>query len=373
MTKKRIKVLETIRQGLVGGGETHVYDLSTHLDTDKFEPIVLSFTEGPMVDRLRDKGIQVYVIPTTVPFDPRITKKVLSLLKELNIDMVHAHGTRAASNMLQVCRKLNIPLMYTVHGWSFNDSQRFWVRKLRVLAEQYICNRVSKVVCVSESNRQTGIANIRGFESEVINNGISLCKFTESGKRDVLRDSMGFGEDEVWVGFIARLTYQKDPLTLLKAFNQAWQKNDRLRLLMVGEGEMGERVDSFIKENSLEKYVRRMPFQSNVPELLEAIDIYTLVSRWEGLPIGLLEAMAMSKPIIASDVDGTREIIKNGENGFLVLKEEVSRFADALVNLASDQSLRIKFGLNSKKEIEEHFSLGVMVSHIERVYLGIMV
>src|SRR5882762_1991361 len=110
---RKIKVLECIRQGQIGGGESHLLSLVENLDRDLFEPVVLSFTDGPMVDRLRGMGINTHIIYTEKPFDISKWKRVEALLKEEAPDLVHAHGTRASSNTLWAARRLKIPVVYT--------------------------------------------------------------------------------------------------------------------------------------------------------------------------------------------------------------------------------------------------------------------
>ena len=118
-----IKILHTIRQGKIGGGETHVLDLVTHLD-DRFTSEVLAFTHGEMVDRLSQMGVTCHVIETERPFDVRVWGKTRRLMQERGIQVVHAHGTRACSNSFWGAQKLDLPLLYTIHGWSFHRIKR---------------------------------------------------------------------------------------------------------------------------------------------------------------------------------------------------------------------------------------------------------
>src|SRR6478672_11607781 len=109
MTRK-IKVLECIRQGQIGGGESHLLSLVENLDRSRFDPVVLSFTDGPMVDRLKEMNVNTHIIPTLKPFDITKWKTVKKLLSSLEVDLVHAHGTRANSNVLWAARSLGIPV-----------------------------------------------------------------------------------------------------------------------------------------------------------------------------------------------------------------------------------------------------------------------
>jgi len=117
---RKIKVLEAIRQGEVGGGETHILNLVKHLDKEKFEPVVLSFTTGQMIDELNKMGIKNIVIPSTKAFDIKKWKQVKQLLLKEKIDLVHIHGTRANTNVFRPAQALKLPVIYTIHGWSFS-------------------------------------------------------------------------------------------------------------------------------------------------------------------------------------------------------------------------------------------------------------
>ena len=171
---KKIRVLECIRQGQIGGGESHLLSLVENLDKTQFEPAVLSFTDGPMIERLKQMGIPVHIIHTTKPFDVLKWKTVKKFIREQNVDLIHAHGTRANSNILWAAKSLGIPVIYTVHGWSFHPDQTPFTRKIRITGEKYLTSRSDLNISVSASNQQTGKDFIPSFHSVVINNGIDL-------------------------------------------------------------------------------------------------------------------------------------------------------------------------------------------------------
>lgn len=364
----RIRILEAIRQGSVGGGETHVFDLSTRLDKSQFEPIVLSFTDGPMVEKLRACGIDTHVIHSRYPFDLRVYFKVYKLIKEKQIDIVHAHGTRAASNLLFPARFAKVKLIYTIHGWSFNANQPRWIRFIRKQAERFITRFSSLNICVSQSNLETGKKAIRKFDAIVINNGISFEKFNQSINNSQVINELKKQADDIWIGLIARITKQKDPITMVRAFKMASDKNPSLKLLIVGQGDLEQAIESEIAKLGLQEKIKVWPFRADVPEILKSIDIYCLPSLWEGLPIGLIEAMAMAKPVIATDVDGTREIITK-ETGLLIPKENAEQLASSVLILAADGQLRNRLGEAGRSLVLTRFGLAEMVKATESHYL----
>lgn len=366
--KTKVNVLLGIRQGKIGGGESHVFDLAKNLDMNKFRPIVLSFTEGPMVTNLRDIGIEVAVIKTRRSFDFLVLNKVVQLIKSYNIDIIHAHGTRAASNLLFASKILRKPIVYTVHGWSFNDAQSKLVRNIRKLGERFISKRANLIINVSQSNQTTGKQLYKNFESVLIKCGINREKFDYriSGKK--FRMENGLSEEFTWYALIARMTFQKDPLNMIRGFNLAHRENPKIRLVLIGEGELDQEKINLIAQYNLHNKIKILPFHQNVPEILAAIDVYCLVSLWEGLPIGLLEAMSMKKACIVSPADGILEVVQHRENGLIVEKSNPEQLKDAILEMANNPALINSFGEKAYQKIDEEFSIEKMVNRIEKEY-----
>jgi len=342
-----------------------------NIDRERFDPVVLSFTEGPMVDRLKKMGIKTHVIYTEKPFDVRKWGIVKDLLQSEGIEMVHAHGTRACSNTLWAARKLGIPVTYTVHGWSFHADQQALVRRIRILGEEYLTSRTALNISVSASNRQSGRDVLKKFESVVISNGINRQKFNPANVFRDIRQELGISRDALVVLFVARVTAHKQPLTLIRAFGEAVKAVPGLHLLMVGDGDEKEEAVRLAAECGLEGKVTFQSFRQDVPDVLNAADIFVLPSLWEGLPIGLLEAMAMGKAVIATDVDGTRELVRDKENGLMSEAGNVSSLAGAIVELAQNGTLREQFGRNARKMVQEEFDSVAMTRKIEDIYLSL--
>ncbi|MFY0255811.1 glycosyltransferase family 4 protein [Chitinophaga sp. 30R24] len=365
---KRIRVLETIRQGKIGGGESHVLDLVASLDKQLFELVVLSFTDGPMITALEEMGIPAHVIHTEKAFDLRVWKKVKQFIRNQQIDIVHVHGTRANTNVLWAARTLGLPVVYTIHGWSFHEGLPPITRRLRIAVEKFITRQTQVNICVSESNRQTGIKAFHTFNSIVVRNGINLDKFNAAAIYPDLRAAYGIPADKVLICFIARMTLQKDPVTMIKAFAAAWQQAPKLQLLMIGDGELKTAAMSAAATLGVEEQVIFGGFRQDIPAILQAADIYCLPSLWEGFPIGVLEAMAMGKAIIATDVDGTKEAVTDGVNGCLVPMGCPEKLAAAMVKLATDPALRKQLQGNAQAAVKEHFHVADMTARIAEVY-----
>jgi glycosyltransferase involved in cell wall biosynthesis len=368
MTTK-IKVLQCIRQGQIGGGESHLLSLVENLDKSRFEPAVLSFTEGPMIDRLKEMNVPTHVIHTTRPFDFGKWKEVKHFIAETAPDIVHAHGTRANSNVLWAAHSLKIPVIYTVHGWSFHQDQRPLVRRIRIMGEKYLTKRSDLNISVSSSNQQSGQKYIPSFKSIVINNGIDQAKFNPQAAYKDIRTELNIPATDTLIVFVARFTSHKQPLSLIEAFSRALPSHPDMHLLMVGDGDQKEMAIDMIARAGIQHKVTLQSFRQDVPAVLASSDIFVLPSLWEGLPIGLLEALAMGKPVIATKVDGTSEIIEHNVNGMLIdTNNLVDNLTRSLVKLGKDAALRATFSQKAIETVRNKYNAGKMTREIENIY-----
>ncbi len=367
---RKIRILEGIRQGKIGGGESYLLGLVEHLDRSRFEPVVLSFTDGPMIDRLKAMDVSTHVIHTERPFDWRVWGRVRDLIRSEEIDIVHAHGTRANSNMFWAAQKMGKPMLYTCHAWSFHPDQSALVRRFRIWSEGYLASKADVNICVSVANRDQGRQLFRNFDATVIRNAIDPVKFNPYGHYKDIRAELGIGREETVVVSVARFTLQKQPLKLIRAFHQVAGKTKNVRLLMVGDGELREQVVALVAELGLGDRVILQPFRQDVPDILAGSDIFVLPSLWEGAPIALLEAMSMGKAVIGTAVEGTSETIRNEENGLLIGTKNLEQdLVAAILRLCEDAELRVRLQREAVTSIYNKFNIETVARQNEELYL----
>jgi len=366
----KIRVLEVIRQGDIGGGESHLIDLVNGFESN-IEPVVLSFSSGQMIEVLSINNITCHVIKTKLPFNLLVQKRIIDIIKKEKIDIIHAHGTRAASNMLFASSITKIPLIYTVHGWSFHQDQIYLKRKARILCEKMICNNSKKVICVSENNRQVGKCEFNLSNCQVIENGINLNVFNyniQSNLHNLFRSS----SDDFVIAFIGRITAQKSPIDFIESIALAHKKNNHIKGLIVGEGDLLEKVKEFIAKNKYNEFIQLENFRNDIPQVLKAIDVFVLPSLWEGLSIALLEAMAMKKAIVTTPTDGTREIIIDHQNGIIVPFNNSQRLADSYIELFENPNQMIIFGENAYNTINLRFNSQRVCDKVSEIYKSVL-
>ena len=368
----KIKVLEVIQQGEIGGGESHLLTLISKMDLDRFEPVVIALSDGEMITRLTRSGIRNYVVRSRLPFNVTTWKKIKKILVRDKIDIVHTHGARALSNLIYPASQLSIPIVHTVHGWSFHDHLPGWKRRLRIKGEKFLTGKATINISVSESNKKIGIDKLGAFNCVVINNGIDLSVYADK-PGTAIRKEFNIPPASVVIIFVARFIHDKNPLLLIKAFHHVAQQFPDARMIMVGNGPAREDAMKLTGKLGLTDKIFFPGFRNDVPRILAASDIFCLPSIKEGLPVSLIEAMAMKNAVIATDVQGCIDVITPDLDGILVKLDDLEEgLTRALLQLFKDPEQRERLGMNARKTVEERFDATNMTRKIEKVYLDLV-
>lgn len=364
----KIKILHTIRQGSFGGGETYLFNLVTNLDKNKFEPVVLSFSPGAMVTALKKEGVKTYVIKTEKPFDISIYYKVKRMIESECFDILHIHGTRAGSNTLPQALRNNLTSLYTVHGWSFHEGVSGIMNNVRVWSEKFLTKKADLVICGSQADLSTGKSISPDANFKLIYNSINTEVYNPDNDVKSLREEFGFSEKDSVVVFIARLTFQKDPLTFINAAKIVLDKMPDTKFLMIGEGELRKDCIDLSKTLNIHDKIKFLPFRQDVKNILYTSDIYVLPSVWEVVPLALLEAMSMKKACVATNIKGTNEALKDNFNGLMFGVGNFVELADKIIALVNDEEQRKKLGENARETVVRQFDLKKLVAENEQVY-----
>lgn len=308
-------ILHAIRQTTFGGGEVYVLNLVLALQQVGIRSTVLTFQDGAIGQQLREAGVEVVHIPGKQAFDPKLIRKVAAFLASRKGDqkfsLIHCHGTRAASNVLLPASWQGIPSIYTVHGWSFHPGLGKLSGMARRYMEKLLCRQATQVVCVGEQDARIATEVLNLPKPTVIVNGTPLEKFAAI-------PSLALQQHEQFTfGFIGRLTYQKYPELLAQAFATIAPAYPQARLVMVGGGELESEVTSILEPVTAAGQAMLLPYTSDVAGQLATMDAVVLPSRWEGLSLSLVEAMAAGRYCLASNLPNNAEVLTNGITGAL--------------------------------------------------------
>lgn len=302
--------------------------------------------------------------------------RIYRIVEEQSIDVIHALGDYSANSALAaaVSRVTDVPFVYTIQGIDWRTGSlpadllmEFYNKTI----EQLIAKRASKVILLSK--RLMPRAEEFGVEENktvVVPSGVDCVYFNperpEIKKRaNRLREELGISE-RITVGCIGRLVPAKGLTYLMSALRQIHEVHNGIALVIVGDGPEKANLEAIAKD--LEIKTIFTGWQTNTRPYYKLMDIFVLPSLYEGLPNVVLEAMAMGKPVIATDVGGNPDLIVNGRNGFLVPVRDSGHIAAALKKLVENGDLRRRMGLLGRQIAEEFFSWNKIVEKVETVY-----
>lgn len=311
----------------------------------------------------------------TLPFDPRIEAagadaRVLRALaataRRGRWDVVHTHGNKGGVLGRLAARSAGLPVVHSAHGFAYLSQRRRERagaearRALTLGIERALAPAADVIVCVSAWERERALADgiADGEKLTVVANGVRLPDGPIAPDPDVAALRVA---GEPLVGFLARLKSEKDPMAFLDAVERAG-----CRAVVVGEGELEAAVRARVA--AIGERVAFVPFPGAAQPALAALDVFVLSSLWESLPIGVLEAMAVGVPVVATDTGGVPEAVLDGETGLLVSPADPDALAAAIARLVADAALRERLGAAGRAHCAARFSIDAMVEGIEAAY-----
>lgn len=292
--------------------------------------------------------------------------QVLKIVKKEHPDVIHCHSAKGGMIGRLVGYFTHVPTLYTPHGFSFLCSPSRWKNKVFLTIE-----RLSKcgayLLACGESELTLGIEEAKYRKEK------ALCWHNCVPDNDVL---CARGEYLPYIVTVGRLCFQKNSNLLIDVINIVHRRLPDIKVKIMGVGFYSPDLDSVkkkIQKNGLEETIELIPWISHkdlIPIIKNSL-LYFTVSRYEGLPLSVLEAMCLGKAIVATDVVGNRDCVSNEENGFLIKKGDTHGFADAVCRLIQDSDMRYKMEHNSRLIFSKEFDISINIPQLEAIYNGV--
>jgi glycosyltransferase involved in cell wall biosynthesis len=297
--------------------------------------------------------------------DIRAFMELKKMILAENPDLVACHSSKAGIIVRLVCTILKIPCTFTVHGWSCTDGVPNLQKTIYLYLERILGAFSNKLITVCQSDEDFGIRKkiVSPHKIVTIHNGVK--DLTLSKSNELIKPNSFI------MVMSARFQNQKDHLSLVQALIQLKEVDWILYLLGDGDETIKE-IKKLVANNGLTEKIKFIGYVSNVHSYLAIADLFLLISKWEGLPISILEAMSMKLPIIASDVGGVNEQVYDGENGFLVARNDVEAITQKIKYLFENREIAKKMGERSRELYLQQFSIATMVDKTEAVYKSLI-
>lgn len=389
------RILRIINRLNLGGPTLNVAYLTHYLEPE-FETLLVAGmideTEASSAFITQEKGLTPHYIPEMYreinPVKDVIAyKRLKHIIADFKPDIVHTHAAKAGMLGRLAAASLNVPvIVHTFHGHVFHSYFPKWKTDLFIRMERYVAGKSSCIITVSEKLKNE-IGNIYRIcdpgKIEVIPLGFDLAKFSEQlpDKRKKFRTAYDVAENQAVIVIAGRLVPVKNHALFLQALKIVLEKaGPPIRAFIVGDGEEHSRLENLARSLEIdyvnynqEKRPAALTFTSWIKEMDEVYagaDIVALTSLNEGTPVTLIEAMAAGKAIIATDVGGVRDIMK--DKSFLVASDDVAAFAEKLLQLCNDDNLRNKTAAANSTDVRKEFDYRRLVSDTRQLYLKLL-
>ena len=382
MAAKPIRIAHLQLLPLLSGVQRVTLEELTRLNRSLFEPFVICKEPGPLTEALEKAGIPFFCVPELVreisPLaDLRALMRLKRLFREQKFDILHTHSSKTGILGRLAGRLAGVPLvMHTVHGYAF-PAARNTFQKLFYFLMEWIGARLTDALVVLNQNDFEIAAKRLGVPLDklhLIPNGVDPERYSPPSlevRNKIRLERFGIGKDGVAIGMVGRLWRQKNPECFVKAGIELLKNNPlSIHFFLIGDGEEREKLEGLIKASGNQQAIHILGWRDDADRLLDGLDIFVLPSLWEGMPLAILEAMASSLQVVASNIPGNRDLVEDAENGYLFELNNEKVLVEKLRKLINDPALRNRLGESGRKKVQANYTLNERVKTMESLYLG---
>ncbi len=341
---EKIRHLTIVTKMELGGAQQVALYTLEHLPQASFERYFISGTGGQLDAQVKAlPGVTAqfwksFKHPIRPLCDLWTAWKLVRFMREHKIQIVHTHSSKAGLLGRLAARWARVPVvMHTVHGWPFHDYQNPWLRRVYVALEQLAARWTTCLVAVSQATRDKGLRHGIGRADQyaVIFPGSDLSGFKPAtpAQRKAVRKELGIPEKAQVVGMVACFKPQKAPLDFIRAAGLVQRTLPDAWFVLVGDGVLRPQIEAAASAAGLTGRLVLTGWRQDVAHVMHALDVVAHSSLWEGLPCVFAQALATGLPVVATDVEGAREIIQEAKNGHLVPPGKPEALAAGLVTL----------------------------------------
>jgi glycosyltransferase involved in cell wall biosynthesis len=379
-----MKIVHIITRMIVGGAQENTLYNCTDLINDHGDDITLITgpslgPEGELLTGNSHPKLNMSVAPSLRrnihPWhDWQAYRQIKKILRELQPDIVHTHSAKAGLLGRWAAHRLKIKgIVHTVHGAPFHPYQNVVPRNLFRYCEKLAARRCHKLISVCDAmTNQLVAAKVAPLEKfTTIYSGMDISEFINADShRASARQELGFGDDDIVVGKIARMFDLKGHEYLVTAASEIVKANPAVHFLLVGDGILRAKIEMHIKRAGLSDHFHFTGLvpPTQIPRYLSAMDILAHTSLREGLARALPQALLAGRPVVSFDIDGAKEVCISEETGYLIEPRDVAGLETAILRLAESKTLRDALGRRGQQICETMYPHQIMTNQIRTLY-----
>lgn len=368
-----IRVVHVVDRHALGGMEYNVMKLLNRLDRRRFEPVLASLRAPlPSAEGLLDPSVPIWRLDRRDGRDLGVIFRLARRFREAKVDVVHSHNWSTYLYSTVAARLAGVGSV--VHGEHGLEKDNLVEARLRLTARRGLARITDRFIGVSREicERLEHEWGAPAGRITFIPNGVDLARYGIAADEAAIRASLGIGPRVPVVASVGAFRPVKDFGTLIRAFSHVLTRMPDAHLLLIG-ADVEQRFETAIRRDApeLRETLPRVHFlgrRGDIPGLLAAVDVYVNSSLYEGMSNTLLEAMATRKPVVATRVGGTVELVTHGENGLLVPPQDPGALAEAVLSLLGDPAAARAMGLRGRERIERHHSFDRMIEANAEIY-----
>jgi glycosyltransferase involved in cell wall biosynthesis len=376
-----IRLLELRNTYKWGGGPDKTILLSAERHDPSRVNVVVAYIrdvrdcEFEIAKKARAKGLTFYEIIERGKFDPSVLRTIRDIVIRHDINLIHSHDYKSDLFAYLVRKWLwrrRIALISTAHAWVILGPRGEFYRKL----DLRLMKRFDHLIAVSHATKAEMVdAGVPENIITVIHNGIDTEAWASARANGNIREELKLNPSTPVVGYVGRISPEKDLDTWLRAAALVADSIPTARFVLVGDGRDGNtqgRLERLAVSLEIGDRVIFAGYRQNLLPVYAAFDIFLLTSRREGLPNSILEAMAMRLPVVTTDVAGAKELVADGQTGFVLPQGQTEALAQALVDVMLDDHLRLRMARLGRQRVEQEFSFGHRLRRIEDLYGSVL-
>ena len=335
-------------------------------DKSRFNVSLISLRKRDLSnDTLEELGIDVTYLHKS-KFDPATLPALLKEIDRRKADVLHMHGYGATTFGRIAAAMRGIPTVLHEHA---NLTDTPWFQKV---ADKALAPYTDIALAVSQSTADFTIQArlLPPDRTKVVYLGVPLEEFSRewsAGEVGAARASLGIPDGTFAMGTVTRLMPSKGNQYLVDAAREVFAAVPEARIYVVGEGELQPELEAQARTLGLGDRFVFSGFRRDVAQVLAALDLLVFPSLWEGTPLTVLEALAMGKPIVATDADGLQDVLTNGTDAMMVPRRDPTSLAQAMISLAHNPTERARLGANARRT-GATYDIALFVRKMERLY-----